>query len=91
MIELIGLMMQQFLLDVILNMLFDLILTQKLIIFCILLKFSLSIKELNSLTYLVYFKINLLSLSIYFENKESPIICYKYNKPICSTVLYYNK
>ena len=22
-----------------------------------------------------------------FENKESPIICYKYNKPICSTVL----
>ena len=27
----------------------------------------------------------------YFENKESPFICYKYNKPIRSTVLNYNK
>ena len=27
----------------------------------------------------------------YFENKESPIICYKYNKPIPSTVFNYNK
>ena len=27
------------------------------------------------------------SIPTYFENKESPIICYKYNKPICSTVL----
>ena len=26
-----------------------------------------------------------------FENKESPIICYKYNKPIRSTVFNYNK
>ena len=31
------------------------------------------------------------SIPAYFENKESPIICYKYNKPICSTVLNYNK
>ena len=30
-------------------------------------------------------------LPTYFENKESAIICYKYNKPICSTVLNYNK
>ena len=27
------------------------------------------------------------SIPIYFENKESRIICYKYNKPIRSTVL----
>ena len=27
----------------------------------------------------------------YFENKESPIICYKYNKPIRSIVFNYNK
>ena len=27
----------------------------------------------------------------YFKNKESPIICYKYNKPIHSTVFNYNK
>ena len=26
----------------------------------------------------------------YFENKESPIICYKYNKPIRSTVFNYS-
>ena len=27
------------------------------------------------------------SIPTYFENKESPIICYKYNEPIRSTVL----
>ena len=27
------------------------------------------------------------SIPTYFENKESPIICYKYNKPIHSTAL----
>ena len=27
------------------------------------------------------------SIPTYFENKESPMICYKYNKPIRSTVL----
>ena len=31
------------------------------------------------------------SILTYFENKESPIICYKYTKPIRSTVLKYNK
>ena len=31
------------------------------------------------------------SLPTYFENKESPIICYKYTKPIRSTVLNYTK
>ena len=27
----------------------------------------------------------------YFENTESPIICYKYNKPIRYTILNFNK
>ena len=54
MIELIDFMMQQFLLGLILNMLFCYILTQKLIILGILSKFNLSIKELNSLSSPVY-------------------------------------
>ena len=31
------------------------------------------------------------ALPLYFENTESPIICYKYNKPIHNTVLNFNK
>ena len=31
------------------------------------------------------------SIPDYFENKESPIICYKYNKPIRSTISNFNK
>ena len=31
------------------------------------------------------------SIPTYFENKEFPIICYKYNKPIRSTVFNCNK
>ena len=31
------------------------------------------------------------SIPTYFENKVSPILCYKYNKPIRSTVFNYNK
>ena len=31
------------------------------------------------------------SISTYFENKESPIIYYRYNKQFRSTVLNYNK
>ena len=30
------------------------------------------------------------SIPSYFENKELPIIYYKYNKPICSTVFNFN-
>ena len=33
----------------------------------------------------------LFSIDTYFENKESPIICCKYNKPEYSTVLNHNK
>ena len=32
-----------------------------------------------------------LSIPDYFENKEPPIICYKYNKPIRSTICNFNK
>ena len=62
MIELIDFMMQQFLLSVSLNLLFDLILIWKLIILGILSKFNLSMKDLNSLTYPICLKINRLSL-----------------------------
>ena len=39
------------------------------------------------------FKDNLVISSIpnYFNNSETPIICYKYNKPIRSTILNLNK
>ena len=54
-------MMQHFLQGVRLNMLFGLIFTLKLIILGILSKLNLSTKGLNSLTYLLYLKVNLLS------------------------------
>ena len=31
------------------------------------------------------------SISNYFNNSETPIICYKYNKPIRSTIFNFNK
>ena len=39
------------------------------------------------------FKDNLVISSIpnYFNNSETPIICYKYNKPIRSTIFNINK
>ena len=39
------------------------------------------------------FKHNVVLLSIpnYFYNSETPIICYKYNKPIRSTIFNFNK
>ena len=33
----------------------------------------------------------ILAIPSYFENTESPIICYQYNKPICNTILNFNK
>ena len=44
-------------------------------------------------THLLFFKDKsvISSIHTYFENKESPIICYKYNKPIRSTVFNFNK
>ena len=31
------------------------------------------------------------SIPNYFNNFETPIICYKYNKPISSTIFNFNK
>ena len=31
------------------------------------------------------------SIQNFFNNSETPIICYKYNKPIRSTILNFNK
>ena len=31
------------------------------------------------------------SIPNYFNNSETPIICYKYNKPIRSTIFIFNK
>ena len=31
------------------------------------------------------------SIPNYFNNSETPIICYKYNKPIKSTIFNFNK
>ena len=31
------------------------------------------------------------SIPNYFNNSETPIICYKYNKPIRSTIINFNK
>ena len=33
----------------------------------------------------------ILSIPKYFNNSETPIICYKYYKPIRSTILNFNK
>ena len=46
---------------------------------------------MNALAYTVFKDKSVFSsIPTYFENKESPIICYKYNKHIRSTVLNYN-
>ena len=39
------------------------------------------------------FRNNIVILSIpsYFENTESPVICYKYNKPVRNTIPNFNK
>ena len=74
MIELIDFMMQQFLPGVTLNMLVGHIYNPKLIILGILSKFNLSPRGLNSLTYPVYLKINLLSLLFLLISKiRSPL------------------
>ena len=41
----------------------------------------------------VYYNNNSVISSIpnYFNNSETPIICYKYNKPIRSTIFNFNK
>ena len=70
-------MIKRFLQGVTLNMLFSFI-------------FTVCQIQINSLTYQVSV---IFFIPTYFENKESPIICYKYNKSIPKnrTVLNYNK
>ena len=79
---------QLFLLDVTLNMLFDHTLIRKLIILGTLSKYHSSIRvSISSI-----FRDNTVESSIpdYFENREPPIICYNYNKPIRSTIFNFN-
>ena len=82
---------QLFLLDVTLNMLFDHTLIRKLIILGTLSKYHSSIRDFIDLPSI--FRDNTIESSIpdYFENKEPPIICYTYNKPIKSTIFNFNK
>ena len=90
MIELIDFMMQQFLLGVILNMLFDFVLTQKINHIRHFIKIQFVNKGIVFVNLPCIFKdkpVIIPSVPTYFENKESPTICYKYNKPISSTVL----
>ena len=58
----------------------------------ILSKFHSLTKVLSLLIY-IDFKDNSVISSIpnYFNNSETPIICYKYNKPIRSTIFNFNK
>ena len=59
----------------------------------ILSKFHSLIKAWSLLIYVVIFKDNLVISSIpnYFNSSETPSICYKYNKPIRSTIFNFNK
>ena len=59
----------------------------------ILSKFHSLTKVLSLLIYICIFKDNSVISSIpnYFNNSETPIICYKYNKPIRSTIFNFNK
>ena len=56
-------------------------------------KFHSLTKVLSLLIYISIFRDNLVISSIpnYFNNSETPIICYKYNKPIRSTIFNFNK
>ena len=41
--------------------------------------------------FLINFTKVISSIPNYFNNSETPIICYKYNKPIRSTIFNFNK
>ena len=79
------------LLGAILNNLFARTLILKLITFDILSKFHSLIKVFHSLIYIFRDNAVIPSIPSYFENTESPIICYKYNKLIRNTILIFNK
>ena len=88
MIELIDFMMQHFLQDFIINMLFTLILTLKLIILIrnfIKIHFANKGNKFVNLPSVFKDKSVISSILTYFKNKE-PMNCLKYNKPIRSNV-----
>ena len=84
-------MTQLSLLDVILNMLFVLTLILKLTTLDT--SSKLHNKGIEFIDLSSIFRDNNLISAIpsYFENTESPIICYKYNRPISHTILNFNK
>ena len=88
MIENMICMKQLSILDVIFNMLFVLTLILKLTTLDTSSKFHSLIKVLSS----IFRDNNVISaIPSYFKNTESPIICYKYNRPIRNTILNFNK
>ena len=92
MIELIDFMMQQFLLSATLNMLFGHIDSEiNHIRHFIKIQFVNKGIEFINLPRKFKDKFVISSIPTYFENKKSPNIWYKYNKPIRSTVFNYNK
>ena len=80
------------LLDVILNMLFVVTLILKLTTLDTI-KIPFIKKGIEFIDLPSIFRDNNVKSAIpsYFENTESPIICYKYNKPIRNTILNFNK
>ena len=89
--EFIDFMMQQFLSGVTLNMLFGHIqcIDSEINHIRHFIKIQFVNKGIEFINLLSIFKDKpvISSIPTYFENKESPIICYNYNKPISSTVL----
>ena len=86
-------MKQLSLLDVVLNMLFVLTLILKLITLDTSSKFH-SLIFIDFIDLRRIFRDNnviLLSIPSYFENTDSPIVCYKYNKHIPNALLNFNE
>ena len=92
MIEFIEFMMQQFLPGVKLNMLFWPYIDSKINHIRHFIKIQLVNKGILFINIPSIFKNKsvISSIPTYFENKESPSICYEYNKPIRSTVFDHN-
>ena len=84
---------QLFLLDVTLNMLFDSYIDSDMNHIRHFIKIPFINKGIDFIDLPSIFRDNTVESSIpdYFENKEPPIICYKYNKPIRSTIFNFNK
>ena len=85
-------MRQLSLLEVILNMLFVLTLILKLTTLDTI-KIPFINKGIEFIDLPSIFRDNnvISAIPSYFENTESPIICYKYNKPIRNAILNFNK